>query len=214
LAGVLDLVEYSGEAIDFERHEAAQNLFQLVGIHVEQAGVGGLWDGFRRRFLWLPASIAGGVAAALLTGAFDLLLRQVVVLAFFIPVVLAVPESIAMQSVTIGLHRIQLSALRLPRDTRGLWTELKVGGLLGLASGLIAGHVAWLWLKAPVVGFIVAAAIWAGSAAGAVVGLAMPRFVHRAKLDPAVSSGPTVLALADVMTLAVYLALAATLLGE
>src|SRR5579872_5079752 len=63
ISGVIDVRHYSEEAIDFERRETAERMFQLLGFHIE-SGDRGIWPSFRSRFPWMICNIASGLAAA------------------------------------------------------------------------------------------------------------------------------------------------------
>jgi magnesium transporter len=203
ISGVIDIRHYSEDSVDFERREAAERMFQLLGFHIEDAEHG-IWPSFRSRFPWMLCNIASGLAAAAITGAYSGVLKHTVALAFFFSVVLGIAESVSMQSVSIGLQSI---------DRRGkAWRELRMGPVLGLAAGLLVGLVGWSFIGMPLIGLILAASILFGATAGAVLGLHLPALVHAWKLDPQIASGPAVLALTDVVTLTAYLALASTFL--
>jgi magnesium transporter len=199
ICGVIDVRHYSEEAVDFERRETAERMFQLLGFHIEGADRG-IWPAFRSRFPWMLCNIASGLAAAAITGAYSGVLKHTVALAFFFSVVLGIAESVSMQSVSIGLQS-------LDRKVRP-WREMRMGPVLGLAAGLLVGMVGWTAIGLPLIGLILAASIVFGASTGACLGLYLPRLVHRWKLDPKIASGPAVLALTDLVTLTAYLALA------
>ena len=203
ICGVIDIRHYSEEAIDFERREAAERLFQILGFHIEGAQKG-IWPSFRSRFPWMLCNIASGLAAAAITGEFTGVLRHTVALAFFFSVVLGIAESVSMQSVSIGLQSID--------HTGGGWREFRMGPVLGLAAGILVGLVGWTAIGMPLIGAILASSILFGATAGGGLGLLLPRLVHRWKLDPKIASGPAVLALTDIVTLTAYLMLAKCLL--
>lgn len=203
ISGVIDIRHYSEDSVDFQRHEAAERIFQLLGFHIEDTERG-IWPAFRSRFPWMICNIASGLAAAAITHAYGALLQHAVALAFFFSVVLGIAESVSMQSVSIGLQSL---------DGHGhLWREFRIGPVLGLAAGLVVGVVGWTLVGNSLIGMIVAASILFGATAGAALGLVLPRFVHTWNLDPQIASGPAVLALTDVVTLTAYLTLASTLL--
>src|SRR3954451_5610083 len=98
LHGIADVSLFTSELADLANRQNADNAFQLIGIHL--VADAGPWDGFRDRFPWLLANVAGGLLAAFVTSRYEALLDAVVVLALFIPVVLALAESVSIQSVT------------------------------------------------------------------------------------------------------------------
>jgi magnesium transporter len=200
LNGVIDLQHYTRDAIDLEQREAAETVFQLVGVHMENQRTG-VWSRFKGRFPWLLCNVASGLTAAAITGAFTGVLRKTVALAFFFPLVLGIAESISMVAATLGIQQMH-------HPGRGILREFKIAPLLGGAAGLLVGSTAFLWLHAWGVGEVLAAAILLGALIGTLLGLFLPRLVHRWNLDPTIASGPAVLAITDILTLVSYLGLA------
>jgi magnesium transporter len=196
ICGVIDIRHYSEDALDFGRREVADRMFQILGFHI-QGGDSGIWQSFKSRFPWMICNIASGLAAVAITGAYSWILKAAVALTFFFPVVLGIAESVSMQSVSIGLQSLD--------SDRSTFREIRMGPVLGLAAGGLVGLVGWLALGMPILGAILCISIVFGAAIGALFGLYLPRLVHHWKLDPKIASGPAVLALTDVFTLAAYL---------
>jgi magnesium transporter len=127
-------------------------------------------------------------------------------------VVLALAESVTIQSVSLALqtlHGQQPSwSMLVPRVSR----ELKTGLLLGLACGLVIGGVALIWKGTPGAALSLLGGIAGSVACAAVLGLAMPYLLRILRRDPQVAAGPIALASADTITLLVYFNLARWLL--
>ncbi len=196
LTGIFDMPAFD-ERLDLARREAAEEAFQLVGIHIEEGRNRSLARVLGNRFPWLLMNIGSGLAAAFIANLFDEVLKTVVAIAFFIPMVLTLAESVAMQTVTMSLqsHRVE-------RPGRAVW-ELRPGMALGLICGLVVGLLGLAWLQQFQLAAVVAASI-----------LAVPRLVRRWKLDPKIASGPAALALTDVAALFCYLGLSAMFLVQ
>lgn len=88
LIGVVDIELYTEELSDFDRREGNDELFQLIGVHLDAVKQTSPAVAFGNRFPWHLANIAGGLMAAFLTGVFEAELQKAVALALFIPVVL------------------------------------------------------------------------------------------------------------------------------
>jgi len=213
LIGMVDVDLYTEELTDLDRRQGYEELFQLVGVHLTTSQQADPVLSFRRRFPWLICNIVAGVLAAMLAGLYEHELQRVVALALFIPVVLALAESVSMQSVSL--------TLQLLRGQRPSWaamipkagSELVTGLLLGLACGVLVAAVAWLWQGNLRLAACLLGGIGGGVAAAAVFGLCVPYILHLLQRDPQVAAGPVVLAMADMVTLLTYLNLARWLLG-
>jgi magnesium transporter len=204
LTGVIDIASFTPSLLNHERRGAAQEAFQMAGVRVEQERSRSAWWVLANRFPWLLCNIASGLAAAFISNLFGDLLASVVALAFFIPLVLTLSESVAMQTVTMSLQ-----SLRAPSSAG---REMRVGLLLGLVSGAIVGLAGSAWLGLPALAAVVSASILIAAAIGSALGNFIPRLVHRLKLNPKIASGPAVLALTDVAALACYFGLSALVL--
>jgi magnesium transporter len=205
--GLIDVDLYTSELHDLENKHRRNDLFQLIGVNLE-ASQRSPWAGFRQRFPWLLCNIAGGLLAGYLTSFFEVELAKLVALALFIPVVLALAESVAIQSVTLalqGLHRPKLSWLRLWLAMR---LELLTGALLSLGCGLVVAVIVLTWQQNLKLSLIVLGGIVGGITCAAVLGWLIPTTLRLLKLEPQVAAGPIALACADMVTIIVYFSLA------
>ncbi|HJZ58816.1 MAG TPA: magnesium transporter [Gemmataceae bacterium] len=198
-----ELRELDQESDDVIRQEAGNDLFQLIGVHLTEAEQRRPALAFRRRFPWLLANVAGGMLAALLADAYKDVATLAVVTPF-IPVVLALSESVAIQSVSLALQTLHGERVTWGTLMRKVGRELVVGLLLGAACGLIVGLIALTWMGKWEVGLSLFVGIGGGMLAAAGVGLAMPLILKLLKRDPQVASGPIALATADMLTLLLY----------
>ncbi len=213
MVGVVDVELYTGELDEIERSERSDDFFQIIGVHLARAQQSSPWMAFRQRFSWLLCNIAGGMAAALLLGIFKAELQQVVALALFIPVVLALAESVSIQSVSLALQVLHGRQPSVRTILDRLRVEAMTGILLGAACAMTVGLVAMLWLGRVRVVWCLLGGIGGGVAAAAVIGVAMPNLLRLFRRDPRVAAGPIALALSDIVTLLVYFNLARWLLG-
>jgi len=211
LSGIVDLSMVTQTLFDLERKEASDEIFQIAGLHLEHAYNGTSGWVLRNRFPWLLMNVASGLIAALISGWFDETLKDVVAVAFFVPLVLTLAESVAMQTVTISLQSLHLASKL--SSGRGLATEIRAGLLLGGLCAAIVAATGYGWLGLPRLAAVVAIAIIAAGAIGTLFGYSIPRLVRRLHLDPKIASGPAVLALTDIAAIASYLTLAAAVLG-
>lgn len=213
LLGVIDVDLYTDELTGSGDTDvpprANDDVFELIGVHLADAAQGNPVKGFYGRFPWLLCNIGGGLAAAVLAGLFeDVLTWRNAVLALFIPVVLGLCESVAMQSVTLAVGRLRTQGVNPERAGRRGLVEAATGLLLGAGSAGLVAVIAGLWLRDATVAGVLFGAIGFGVAAAAVIGFAVPTFLHRLRWNPQVAAGPVALAAADMVTLLGYFGLA------
>jgi magnesium transporter len=213
LLGVVDVELYTGELDELSDAQKRDDLFQAIGVHAARAGETSAVGAFRRRFPWLGCNLVGGLICAVLLSVFETELNRVLALAWFIPVVLNLAESVSSQSVSLTLHLLHNQRPSWRLMAQGLRQELATGLLLGSACGAVVGLAALAWLGKGSVALALLGGIGGGVACSALLGLAIPALLKLFKLDPKVAAGPIVLAAADVVTLLAYLGLARWLLG-
>jgi magnesium transporter len=210
LVGAVDASIFTDEMKRLAQ-QSFDDIFQLAGISATSDR--SPWGGFVNRFPWLLCNIAGGLIAATLASHYQALLDQAIVLALFIPVVLALSESVSIQSVTLALQASHTGTFRLRVFAKGLLREAGTAVLLGLGCGGILAVVSGIWKGDYRMSMAMGGAIAVSMTASALVGLALPTLLHAGRANARIASGPIVLATADTLTLLCYFSLAAWMLG-
>jgi magnesium transporter len=213
LRGIIDVGLFTDEVLELSTGGNNDQVFQAIGLHVEELRHASPLRAFRIRFPWLGVTLAGGGFCALMADGFAATLRERIVLSVFMALVLGLSEAVSSQSLALtnqslpgGRVRWRWLRVRLVRDAN---TAI----LLGLMSGLVAGAaVALLWrdLRASLsVGLSVVISVLSA----ALLGILIPALLRTVRWDPRIAAGPITLALADLVTVTVYLVTAKFLLG-
>jgi magnesium transporter len=210
LAGAVDAEVFTGEIIELAR-ETYDEIYQLLGVHATAMRTP--WTAFLDRFPWLLSNICGGLLCAFIAGQFEHLLQQIVVLSLFIPIVLALAESVSMQSATLTLQRLTTDSLRPRAILASLWRETRTAVLLGASCAAVVVAVVFAWRRDAIGALVVGGAIAASMMAACLFGVLLPTLIRLFKVDPRIAAGPLVLATTDVVTLMFYLWLGTTVLG-
>jgi len=213
LQGVVYATIFTDEIADVAKSREADDIFQLIGIHVARGRQISPWNGFRDRFPWLLTNVGGGLLCALVSSRYEALLSQAVVLALFTPLVLAVSESVSIQSLTLTLESLHGSTVSVGELLRALRHEFATAILLGSGCGATVGLTAWLWRGEPLTALAIGLTILAAMCTACLLGVALPTAVRALGRDPSVAAGPVVLACTDVATLLFYFNLAGAMLG-
>jgi magnesium transporter len=162
------------------------------------------WVATRGRLPWITVTILGGLGCALIGGLFQRTLAEMVVLGIFIPIVLALGESIGAQTTSVVLSTLAGGNPSREELMSFVFKELRVGVLVALYSGVIVSVTSLAWHGNPRLGLLIGAAVFISVAWAALLAVVIPGVMKRLRVNPAVASGPLVLALADLSTLLVY----------
>lgn len=207
LLGNIDVQLYAEEAVDLAEANRVADLFQLIGLSVQQVKRGGVWPSFNARMPWLLTNVFSGLICAAVAAIFRPVLESFLILAMFIPVVLTLSESISMQSMTMTLQFLHGQRMPLSRLLTRLKTEWKAALLLGLTCGLLVGTAATFWGAGGVSSAgVIALSICLSMFFAALLGTVVPVGLHVMKLDPKFAAGPVVLMVDDILTTTLYLA--------
>jgi magnesium transporter len=166
----------------------------------------------RIRLPWLLASCFGGIVAFFIIGKFEASLNKFAYLAAFIPVIMGMGGNIGTQSSTIVVRGLATGRIA----TRNFWSiimkELMIGLILGLFYGLLVGAVAEMRFFSILLAISVSLAVLSSMSVAAFVGALVPLVFAKAKIDPAVATGPFVTTAIDIISVYCYFAIATTLL--
>ena len=204
--GILDVSTYTDEVYDLAQNRQLNEVFQLIGLHLEEFRHGSPLKGLRVRLPWLLCNIVGGLACAGLGALFDQVVQQFIILALFIPMILTLAESLSVQSMTLAIE----AAASKSKSAAGLMREALTALLLGVGCGLLVAGISLFWKQPLIVPAVIGGSVMLSMFFAGLLGRAVPKLIYLLKLNPRIASGPVTLAAVDVMTVTVYLS-AATL---
>jgi magnesium transporter len=156
------------------------------------------------RLPWLLIGLVGAMASAVLVGSFEAQLDKKVLLAFFVPAVVYMADAVGTQTETLLIRGMSVSIAMRNVVRRELLTGVLIGVLIGLAFFVFA-LLGWGDFD---VALAVALALTASCAIATTVATALPRLLARLGRDPAFGSGPLATIIQDLLSIAVYLAIA------
>jgi magnesium transporter len=197
----------AGESEDRKRPAGlvGPEFFEALGFHLEQIRGASPWRGFRFRFPWLMVTVTGGTLSAVLAHFFEATLARSLVLAFFLTMVLALNESVSMQSMSVTIHALRSVSVTTRWLATAFGRELSTAVLLGIACGFVVSVIVWLWRNDFASAFVIGGSIALSLLTACALGLGVPSLLHRLKLDLRIAAGPVTLALADFVALVIYL---------
>ena len=167
----------------------------------------------RRRVVWLLVLLLANSGTAAVIASMDGVLKQVVVLAAFIPLLIGTGGNVGAQSSTVVIRGLSTQRIQSLGPGLAIGRELIAGALLGLLMMCVV--VPWAayvsggnWLVAWAAGLSLVAITTLAATAGA----ALPLLFDRLGLDPALMSAPFIATATDVAGVFIYLHTASWLL--
>ena len=198
----------AGESEDRSRGSGSgivgPEFFEALGFHLEQIRGVSPWRIFRFRFPWLLVTVTGGTLSAILAGFFEPTLSRGLVLAFFLTMVLALNESVSMQSMSVTIHALRSVSVTTRWLATAFQREVATALLLGVACGIVVSAIVLTWRSDLRAAFVIGGSITLSLVTACALGVGVPSFLHRFKLDPKIAAGPVTLALADLIALVIY----------
>jgi magnesium transporter len=212
ILGVIDLHIFTHKELDISNKLLVDEVFQTIGIrlgsllHAKPAG------SFLLRVPWLVSTIAGGFLCAFFSGLFELTFSKSILLTLFLSMVLAIGESSCIQSMTIIVQMLSIRRMEAREILGRLWSEARVGMLLGAFCGFIVACLSIVWKGLSGFSLVLLLSIVVSVIAACLIGSFLPWLLFRLKINVRIASGPIVLATTDVTTIIIYLGIAALIL--
>lgn len=206
--GVLDLQHYFDESLQLSSARERREIFQTLGLILEEGHRKSTWQKYRSRVPWILCNMFGGIACAIISDIYEIVLLKVIVLAMFIPLVLSLSESISMQAMTQSMHEMTRRDGRFVESLRYILHESKLFLLISVTCGSLVGFLSLFWGDGWGPAITISASIMCSVVVTAIIGAFVPVILHLCRLDPKIASGPIVLMFADVITTTIYLSLA------
>jgi magnesium transporter len=156
------------------------------------------------RLPWLLIGLLGAMASAVIVGAFEAQLDKKVLLAFFVPGVVYMADAVGTQTEAVVIRGLSVGVKLGPIVGRELITGLMIGLAIGVAFFPFALAV-WDDARAAAA---VSLALLASCSIATILAMALPWTFQRFGTDPAFGSGPLATVVQDLVSIAVYLAIA------
>jgi len=161
------------------------------------------------RLPWLMVGLLGAIGAAAIVGGFENQLQRNVLIAFFIPGVVYLADAVGTQTETLVIRGLSVGVGLRRVAGRELTTGLLVGVLLAAASYPL---VLLGWHDAQVA-TVVSIALLGSCTIASTVAMALPWVLQRLGKDPAFGAGPLATVIQDLLSIVIYFAAAAAILG-
>ena len=198
------------DVVDVITEEATEDIHKMAGMEApidSYFGTGFLMLG-RKRVLWLVVLLVLSYLSSVVLKHYSDILQIVVPLAFFIPMLTGTCGNTGMQSATLIIRGLATGEVELKDFFKVLSREILMGLFLGIVLGLLSFIRARFVDINPFIGIAVGIAVFISVIAANMIGAILPLLLKKLRIDPAVSAGPFITTIVDVMSLILYFEIA------
>lgn len=202
------------DVVDILEEEATEDIYRFGAVPGTERSyfTSGIFNVVRRRALWIfLLIIVNTVTASIIVGQEELL-GEMVILAAFIPLLIASGGNVGAQSATVIIRGLATGEVNPRRALAIVLRETGIGFALGVVLGLAVLAWAYLLGRDLHVAAIVGTTLVALAVIGTLTGASIPFMFRMLKLDPALVSAPFITTIMDIFGVALYFFIAQLIL--
>lgn len=208
------IVEVVGEAL-------GEDYAKLAGLTAEEELHEPLKDSMRKRLPWLLILLGLGMVVSTVIGGFEQVISQLTIVMFFQSLILGMSGNVGTQSLAVTIRILMDENLTASQKVGHVFKEMRVGAangfLLGVLSVILIGlYIVFFKGRTPADAFAISGCVGLSLLIAMIMsslsGSVIPMFFKKVGIDPAVSSGPFISTLNDLIAVVTYYSLAWILL--
>jgi magnesium transporter len=193
---------------------ASEDIYTMVGTSKIDPFAKKIGNKIIARAPWLFTTFVGGLVSAWILGNYQATLADFAAVIFFIPFVIGLAGNIGIQGATVIVRGLATGDIQKENLAMVIKSEVSVGILNGVIFGSLCGSLVHLTAETylntnPVLGWVVGTGIILAVSIASLLGSLAPIIFINLRIDPAISTGPIILVINDIIGLAIYLATAA-----
>ena len=193
---------------------ASEDIYTMVGTATVDPFAKKISNKILARAPWLFTTFIGGLVSAWILGYFQTTLAEYAAVIFFIPFVIGLAGNVGIQGATVIVRGLATGDIQQDNLAKVVKSEISVGILNGVIFGLMCGGLVYLTSESllhtnPVLGLAVGTGIFLAVSIASLMGSLTPILFINMDIDPAISAGPIITVINDILGLAIYLATAA-----
>jgi len=203
------------DVLDVIKDEATEDILMMSGTtSIIDFNNVSIYKYAKARFPWLLACFIGGIVSSKIVGNFSETLANLIILAYFMPLVLGMSGNIGSQSATIIIRNLALGKIDTKKFFKIIFKELRLGMAIGLIYAILLSSIAII-LYSHTSGFylVVGISIFIAMSTAASMGGIIPLLLQKFGIDPALASGPFVTTIMDLLGVTIYFTVATIILS-
>jgi len=203
------------DVADIMEREATEDIYRFGAVPGTERGyfASRIFSVVRRRAPWLFLLIVVNTVTCIIIARHEALLTgELLILAFFIPLLIGTGGNVGAQSATVVIRGLATGEVKPRRALVVVLREAGIGALLGIVLGAVALGWAYMLGGNLKVAAVVSTTLVAISVMATLAGGALPFIFRRLRIDPALVSAPFITTILDISGVAVYFGIAQMIL--
>ena len=186
-----------------------RNLYtKAVGTDAQKMAKLSSFQEAKLRVPWLLVTMAIELVAGLVIHRYDAILKKVILLASFMPVISAISGNVGLQAAAITVRAVDTKLPGSHNVFKSVSRELMTSIFMAIVCGIVLGAVGAISAKHIPFGLVIGGALMCSMLTAGLMGTIIPMVSKRLGFDPATTAGPFETSLQDIVGFGVFLWLA------
>jgi len=190
------------------KEEAEEDVLRLAGVG-DEVITDSVFKKTKRRFNWLLLNLFTALLATWVISKFGASIKQMVALAFLMPIVASMGGNAGMQTLAVTIRAIASKELSSQNITKVITKEFIIGILNGIIFAIITGVIVQLWFKEINLSILISVSMVLNMIAAGLFGILVPVSLKKFNIDPAIASSVFVTTITDIIGFLTFLGLGA-----
>ncbi|MFO7772853.1 MAG: magnesium transporter [Dehalococcoidia bacterium] len=198
------------DVADIMEEEATEDIYRFGAVPGTERSyfASRIFDVVRRRAVWLLLLTLASIVTAYIIAGQEKFLAEIVILAAFVPLLIATGGNVGAQSATVVIRGLATGEVTPRRALAVVLRETGIGAILGALLGMVALGLAFILGAALRVAAVVGVTLVALSVIATLAGGALPFGFRLLKIDPALVSAPFITTIMDIFGVLLYFGIA------
>ena len=188
------------------QEEAEEDVLRLAGVGDEEI-TDSVIVKTKRRFNWLLLNLFTALLATWVISNFGASIKQMVALAFLMPIVASMGGNAGMQTLAVTIRAIATKELSSSNFSRVVGKEFIIGVLNGIIFAIISAVIVQLWFKEINLSLLIGVSMILNMIVAGLFGILVPVSLKKLNIDPALASSVFVTTITDVIGFLSFLGL-------
>ena len=202
----------SDDIYDIINEHATEQMYNLAGVDDDAEENEEVLRAGKKRASWLGLNLITAILASVVIGMFSDTLQSMVALAILMPIVASMGGNAGTQTLTVVVRQLALGDISQKDAFRIIKKEILISLLNGMIFAIVMGIIAYIWFGVSNLGTVIALSMIINLFVAGLFGAAVPLFLKKMSIDPAIGSAVILTTVTDVVGFFSFLGLATLIL--